>query len=67
MKLPTNVMYWDDERKSGNGIIITLKKGFAFRDANTGNAQHVAGFDTARDARREIAGASACACVDCHA
>ena len=67
MKLPTKVLHWDDEREMGNGLIISLKNGFAFRDNDSSNAQHVAGFDSVRDARREIAAAQRCSCAICKA
>ena len=43
------VEHWDDERALGNGIIITLAKGFYFSD-DCG----VRGFDTPKQARAEI-------------
>lgn len=43
------VEYIDDERITGNGIIITLKEGFYFYD-DCG----VMGFDTVRELKEEI-------------
>jgi hypothetical protein len=55
---------WDDERNSGNGIIITLNYGYSFE-----YAEHcgVMGFDTVTEAkqrsrRKEI---YSCECWEC--
>ena len=47
------VEHWDDERKLGNGIIVTLKPGHFFYD-DCG----VMGFDGLREARAAIAKAT---------
>ena len=65
MKLPAKVMHWDDERRIGNSLIITLNRGWAFSANNTRYAEHVEGFDTVKQARAAIAAAKRCACFDC--
>jgi hypothetical protein len=65
MKLPSKVMHWDDERKLGNSLIVTLHQGWAFGANSTPYAEHVEGFDTVKDARSAIAAAKPCSCFDC--
>jgi hypothetical protein len=65
MTIPAKVMHWDDERKIGNSLIITLHKGWAFGANNTRYAEHVEGFDTVKEARAAIKDAQPCNCFDC--
>lgn len=51
MKLPSYVLYLDDERDIGNAIIVTLKEGYTFSD---GDGCGVMGFDTMQDVRRAL-------------
>lgn len=44
-----SIEHWDDERGIGNGIIVTLRPGLFFYD-DCG----VMGFDTVREAKREV-------------
>lgn len=54
------VQHWDDERNSGNGIIVTLKRGWCF-DPLT----HVKGFDTIKEAKEAISFVQKCRCDYC--
>jgi hypothetical protein len=60
------IQYWDDERSLGNSLIVTLHLGWQFSD-DPGNAEHVRGFDTVRDAMREVRSSIPCDCPDCTA
>lgn len=53
---------WDDERSSGNGIIVTLKYGFTFEP---GEHYGVKGFDSGKEAAENVAGSGHCYCDDC--
>lgn len=44
---------------------VDLKAGFAFRDANTVNAQHGFGEDTKADIRRSMTTVTKCQCGEC--
>lgn len=44
------VLDWSDERGSGNGIMVTLKRGLCFD-----YGCHVRGFDTVKEATRDVA------------
>ena len=56
------IMYWDDERRIGNNIIVTLNFGHCFED----QAHHVEGADTVKGFI-DFAGWSLqeCHCKDC--
>ena len=55
---------WSDERRVGNGIIVTLNWGWSF-DPNI--HEGVRGFDTVREAKTatRIKGLYRCQCYDC--
>lgn len=55
------IEHWDDERSIGNSIIVTLEKGFRFSEPG----DHVRGFDTVKDAMREVRAAAKCGCAEC--
>ncbi len=55
------IAHWDDERKIGNSLIITLKDGWCFGTSG----HHVEGFDTKADARRAIRNTKECRCASC--
>ena len=63
------VMDWSDERRDGNPIMVTLARGFAFYDnvrpGEDGDACHVSGFDTKREALAAIRRAEPCQCARC--
>ncbi|PHR62154.1 MAG: hypothetical protein COA43_00490 [Robiginitomaculum sp.] len=63
----TFVLDWSDERRLGNGIIISLNKGYAFQPSECELAAlHVMGFDTVREASDEIkTGVHKCSCQWC--
>jgi len=66
MKLPKQVENFDDERSDGNGIIVNLKKGWAFSPHHSSqSAIHVEGFDTIKEAISASKNASKCCCDDC--
>ena len=48
VKLPKHIEAWDDEREVGNGVIVTLTRGWSFY-----STEHlgVCGFDTVTEAR----------------
>lgn len=48
MKLPRHIQHWDDERRSGNGVLVTLSWGWSFL---AGEHQGARGFDTADQAK----------------
>lgn len=51
----------DDERAIGNSVIITLAKGWRFRD----QGEHVFGEDTPTKALRSLRRVKPCACQEC--
>lgn len=55
------VEYWDDERSSGNSIIVTLKYGWCFED----QSEHVLGFDTVAEAKEAVKISTKCRCIEC--
>lgn len=62
--MPTRYMdrveHWDDERREGNGIFVSLKNGWCFEPE-----QHVLGFDSVKEAREAVKGALPCRCKTC--
>jgi hypothetical protein len=52
---------WDDERGIGNSLIVTLKPGWRFEEPG----EHVRGFDTVAEARREVKLSQPCKCEAC--
>jgi len=63
MQIPKHIEHWDDERASGNGIIVTLQWGWSFEPSHEG----VCGFDTVTEARRATAKKNLfrCGCTQC--
>lgn len=61
-KYSDRVMFIDDERDIGNSIIVTLAHGYRF---DTTDVEHVRGFDTMREAKKEIKNAKTCSCLSC--
>lgn len=59
------IEHWDDERSLGNSLIVSLKPGYAFNFADTPNAEHVRGFDTVKEAMRDVRKATVCKCYLC--
>jgi len=60
------ILHWDDERRYGNGFMITTAYGWAFDpDEDENSASHVKGFDTAKDARAELKWIKPCSCGRC--
>lgn len=60
------VLHWDDERSYGNGYIVTTAYGWAFEpDPDHNAAEHVRGFDTAREARARLKWVKPCGCLRC--
>jgi len=55
------IMHWDDERKDGNSLIVSLVDGWNFGDYS----EHVRGFDTVREAMDAVRYAQPCDCDDC--
>jgi hypothetical protein len=51
----------DDERDIGNSLIVTLKRGWRFEDIG----EHVRGYDTKREAIKEVRASKPCACDQC--
>ena len=65
-KHPSRVLHCDDERADGNSLIVELKAGFKFNiDPLVPN--HVAGFDTAREALAGVRRSVPCDCAECRA
>ncbi|MDI1299776.1 hypothetical protein [Methylotenera sp.] len=64
VKRHKNILYWDDERSLGNSLIVTLVYGKQF-SADVGTGEHVRGFDTVKDALREVRTAVDCDCSNC--
>ena len=67
MGLKEKIMYWDDERNIGNSLIVTLNYGWHFGtgEALAGDAEHVRGFDTVKDAEQAVREVSPCNCIEC--
>lgn len=64
MKLPRHIQHWDDERRSGNGVLVTLSWGWSFL---SGEHQGARGFDQvgeAQDASR-LVNVFPCLCEKC--
>lgn len=60
------ILHWDDERRYGNGFMITTAYGWAFEpDADENAASHVKGFDKAAEARAELKWIKPCSCGRC--
>ena len=60
------VLDWSDERRQGNGIMVTTAYGWAFEPDNDHNsACHVHGFDNAKEARARLRWAQPCKCLRC--
>lgn len=60
------ILHWDDERKLGNGIIVTTKQGWAFEPhADERVALHVKGFELVKDARSKMKCVKRCQCSRC--
>ncbi len=57
---------WDDERAIGNAIIVALRPGRKFSHDMNG-ADHVAGFDTVKEANAGVLRSVPCACGVCTA
>ena len=57
------IEHWDDERRIGNGIIVTLHYGWSFEPTHEG----VRGFDTVREAREatRLKALYRCRCQQC--
>lgn len=53
MIIPKHIEHWDDERFQGNSLIVTLEKGWCFGSEDS--EEHVRGFDSVIEARRETA------------
>lgn len=63
-RLAERVQHWDDERKLGNSLIVTLHYGWSFDPAMH---EGVMGFDTVAEARSAIKRAGPCRCKECEA
>ena len=65
-KYASRIQHWDDERKMGNSLIVTLTGGWRFDyDTENPNATHVMGFDTLKDAKNSVRESVPCACIAC--
>jgi hypothetical protein len=62
-KYRPRVLFWDDERKQGNSLIVTLNYGWFF----TEETEHVRGFDTVKEAAASIKDSQRCTCPECNA
>lgn len=58
----TKVQHWDDERSSGNSLIVTLHYGWSF---SSQEHEGVRGFDTVAEAKQAIGWADPCECALC--
>jgi hypothetical protein len=65
MAHPKKVMFWDDERSVGNGIIVNLAYGWEFGD-DKWHPTHVRGFDSKREALDAVRESIPCHCKDCN-
>ena len=63
-KRDPRIEHWDDERKIGNSLIVTLRNGWAF---DPREREHVRGFDNAREANAAVKRAEVCRCPECRA
>lgn len=63
-KLAERIEYWDDERREGNSLIITLHYGWSFDPIEH---EGVRGFDTVSEAKDAIRNATPCLCKECQA
>lgn len=56
------IQFWDDERSSGSGILVTLFYGFTFE-----GGQHcgVKGFDSGAEAYQAVKDSDFCYCSEC--
>jgi hypothetical protein len=63
----SRVLDWSDERRAGDGIIVTLANGWAFEPSSDQNAAcHVRGFDTVTAAKAGVSKeAKPCSCGRC--
>jgi hypothetical protein len=60
------VLHWDDERRYGNGYMVTTDYGWAFEpDEDHNSACHIRGFDTAKEARAYLKWVRPCNCLRC--
>ena len=60
------ILHWDDERRQGDGFIVTTAYGWAFEpDDDADVAQHIKGFDKASEARAELKWIRPCRCLRC--
>lgn len=64
-KYQDRIEHWDDERKNGNSLIVTLKAGWYWKGIDELNPSHVAGFDVVRDAKDELRLTAPCKCAVC--
>jgi len=60
-KWADRVMFWDDERKLGNSLIVMLKDGFRFPTTEC----HTQGFDTVQEAVEGLRDTVVCTCPAC--
>lgn len=62
--LPAHIERWDDERRMGNALIVTLRHGWSYLP---NEHEGVRGFDSAADARYESARKRLyrCRCEEC--
>jgi hypothetical protein len=60
--LPGKVLHWDDERRLGNGYIITLKPGWRWEQWDS---SHTRGFDTQAEIRGALKDVVKCDCQEC--
>jgi len=58
------VEFWDDERKLGNSLIVTLVRGWKFNE-DVMAVEHVLGFDTKAEALNAVRASVQCDCKDC--
>ena len=63
MKQSKKVLFWDDERKIGNSLIVTLNYGWRFAAGDVG--EHVMGFDTIKEANQAVSESVKCECDEC--
>jgi hypothetical protein len=56
------IEFWDDERSSDNGIIVTLHYGWSFEYKNHDG---VKGFDTVKEANQAVKDSYKCECSQC--
>ncbi|HSH51744.1 MAG TPA: hypothetical protein VK982_08465 [Bacteroidales bacterium] len=56
------IMFWDDERDIVNSLIVTLNDGWRFEE----DGEHTRGFDTPKEAMKEVRSAKPCLCPSCN-